>query len=123
MESWTYTTTPAEAQVGFFQGSTWDDAKMIESPPPFSAQSCQWPSRNPGPPPGLAPTRQDDDRMEQLHVKISGDIPKECLRDPTTDAGTRRAGGARYTGQDDDRMLDQLAESTRNRSWDGTRMI
>ena len=46
-------------------------------------------------------------------------------RDPTTDADKRRAkgGGASYTGQDDDRMLGQLPESTRNRSWDDTRMI
>ena len=45
-------------------------------------------------------------------------------RDPTTDAGTRRAGRvASYTGQDADRMLGQLPESTRNRSWDDTRMI
>ena len=51
-------------------GNTWDEARTIEAPPPLSPQSCKWPSRNPGPPTRLAPTRQDDDRIEQLHVRI-----------------------------------------------------
>ena len=64
--------------------------------------------------------------MEQLHARISMDMPSWHVgyRDATTNAGTRRAGGgAGDTGQDDDRMLGQLPESTRNRSWDDTRMI